>query len=132
MSINLNNTSQFLDEVGTFKATIVSAKMDFTRGGAECVAISFRTDDDREIGASYTEKMYWKLKRVAQAAGISPSDYENFEPEMLENKRVMITTAKTVKDDGKAFTNVSEVFSVPGAISPTPATHPQRGNDVPF
>jgi hypothetical protein len=126
MSINLNKASQFLDEAGTFPATITSAKMDWTKNGVECVVLVFCTDDEREINASYTEKMYWKLKRVAMAAGIPEANFEEFEPELLTGKKVIIKTVKTQKED-KEFTNVSEVFAFHQAATPI-----KHGDEVPF
>jgi len=126
MSINLNNASQFLDEAGTFPGQIVTAKMDWTKNGIECVALVFRTDDEREINASYTEKMYWKLKRVAQAAGLTESELEAFTPDMLIGKMVTIKTIKTQKDD-KEYTNVGEVYAYQQTATPI-----KRGDEVPF
>lgn len=123
MSINLNQASQFLDEAGTFPATITNAKMDWTKNGVECVVLVFRTDDEREINASYTEKMYWKLKRVAQAAGIPEANFEEFEPELLTGKKVIIKTVKTQKED-KEFTNVGEVYAA--------QANTKRSDEVPF
>jgi len=123
MSINLNKASQFLDEAGTFPATITSAKMDWTKNGVECVVLVFCTDDEREINASYTEKMYWKLKRVAQAAGIPEANFEEFEPELLTGKKVIIKTVKTQKED-KEFTNVGEVYAA--------QANTKRSDEVPF
>lgn len=131
MSINLNNTSQYLDEAGQFPATIILAKMDWTKSGSECVKIDFRTDDEREISASYTEKMYWKLKRVAQAAGIPDTDFEIFEPDMLTGKQVIISTVKTRKDDGKEFTNVGDVFAC-NTVPERKAQAALTRDDVPF
>jgi len=123
MSINLNKASQFLDEAGTFPATITNAKMDWTKNGVECVVLVFCTDDEREINASYTEKMYWKLKRVAQAAGIPEANFEEFEPELLTGKKVIIKTVKTQKED-KEFTNVGEVYAA--------QANTKRSDEVPF
>jgi len=123
MSINLNKASQFLDEAGTFPATITNAKMDWTKNGVECVVLVFCTDDEREINASYTEKMYWKLKRVAMAAGIPEANFEEFEPELLTGKKVIIKTVKTQKED-KEFTNVGEVYAA--------QANTKRSNEVPF
>jgi len=123
MSINLNKASQFLDEAGTFPATITNAKMDWTKNGVECVVLVFCTDDEREINATYTEKMYWKLKRVAQAAGIPEANFEEFEPELLTGKKVIIKTVKIQKED-KEFTNVGEVYAA--------QANTKRSDEVPF
>ena len=124
MSFNLNEASQYLDEVGTFPATIVKSENGWTKNSVEAVMVTYRTDDDREKTVSYTEGMRWKLKRVAQAAGLSDKEMEAFEPEYLLGRKVMIKVTKSVKGDNE-YLNI-DAYSITNIQSKQPA------NDLPF
>ena len=121
--INLNeHQSTFISEPGIYPCTITVAQDDYTKSGKECVALKFETDDNRAIGCSYVEAVFWKLFRVAQAAGLSEKQRSEFEPKMLLGKQVKV---KVVADD-QGRCGVSEVFAID-----TP-NKPKSNDDIPF
>lgn len=121
--INLNeHKSTFISNAGSYNVTITAAQDDYTKGGKECVAVRFETDDNQAINCNYVEAVYWKLFRLAQAAGLTEQQRAAFEPSMLIGKSVMIK----VMADEQGRCNVAEAFS-----TATP-TAPQNSPDIPF
>lgn len=121
--IDLTKSTGFIEGSGRHHVTVTEAKNDYTKNGLECVFVTFEDKDGRTISASYTEKMYWKLDRLAQAAGLTEAERKTFEPEMLLRKSVVIETIKNDK-----YTNVNEVFSA----TQKAATNTNYAGDMPF
>ena len=115
--------STFINTPGLYDVRIVEAKNDYTRGGRECVAVRFETDNNQTISCVYVESVYWRLFRLAQAAGLSQQQRAAFEPKMLIGKNVKIN----VVADGQNRVNVSEVFAADSAPAKT-----ATDNDMPF
>lgn len=99
--------STYIDQPGMHEVTITEAKNDYTRSGKECVFVRFETEKNQAITCSYVEAVYFKLFRLAQAAGLTESQRANFEPDMLVGKRVKIN----VISDDNGRVNVGEVYS---------------------
>lgn len=119
--IDLTKSTGFIEGSGKHHVTVLDAKNDYTKNGAECVSITFVDQHGRTISTCYTEKMYWKLDHLAQAAGLTEDQRKTFEPEMLLRKSVVIETVKNDK-----YTNVGNVFSV------VSATNTNYSEDMPF
>jgi hypothetical protein len=106
--MNLNKyQSTYIDQPGMYEVTITEAKNDYTRSGKECVFVRLETEKNQAITCSYVEAVYFKLFRLAQAAGLTESQRANFEPDMLVGKRVKIN----VISDDNGRVNVGEVYS---------------------
>jgi hypothetical protein len=107
--INLNeHQSSYIDQPGLYEVKITAAQDDYTKSGKNCVAVKFETADGKAISCNYVEAVYWKLFRLAQAAGLTEQERGKFEPKMLINRKIQIKV--TADDQGRC--NVSEAFSV--------------------
>lgn len=99
--------STYIDQPGMYEVTITEAKNDYTRSGKECVFVRFETEKNQAITCSYVEAVYFKLFRLAQAAGLTENQRANFEPDMLVGKMVKIN----VISDDNGRVNVGEIYS---------------------
>lgn len=106
--MNLNQyQSTYIDQPGMYEVTITESKNDYTRSGKECVFVRFETNKKQAITCSYVEAVFFKLFRLAQSAGLTESQRDNFEPQMLIGKSVKIN----VVSDDNGRVNVGEVYS---------------------
>jgi hypothetical protein len=76
-----------IEEPGRYFATVIECKNDYTRSGKECVFVRFETPENQTIVCSYVDSSYWKLYRLAVAAGLTEEERDRFfdEPELRFN-----------------------------------------------
>ena len=99
-----------IEEPGRYFATIIECKNDYTRSGKECVFVRFETPENQTIVCSYVDTTYWKLYRLAVAAGLTKEERDRFfdEPELLIGKEVIID----VIENNAGYINVNEAYPV--------------------
>ena len=108
---NLNDyASTRIEEPGRYFATIIECKNDYTRSGKECVFVRFETPENQTIVCSYVDSSYWKLYRLAVAAGLTEEERDRFfdEPELLIGKQVIIDVIR----NNAGYLNVNEAYPV--------------------
>lgn len=108
---NLNDyASTRIEEPGKYFATVIECKNDYTRSGKECVFVRFETPENQTIVCSYVDTTYWKLYRLAVAAGLTKEERDRFfdEPELLIGKEVIID----VIENNAGYINVNEAYPV--------------------
>jgi len=99
-----------IEEPGRYFATIIECKNDYTRSGKECVFVRFETPENQTIVCSYVDSSYWKLYRLAVAAGLTEEERDRFfdEPELLIGKQVIIDVIR----NNAGYLNVNEAYPV--------------------
>jgi len=108
---NLNDyASTHIDQPGQYVVTISECKNDYTRSGKECVFVKFETAENQTIVSSYVEATYWKLYKLAVAAGLTKEERDRFfdEPELLIGKQVIIDV--TINNAG--YLGVNDAYPV--------------------
>ena len=108
---NLNDyASTRIEEPGRYFATIIECKNDYTRSGKECVFVRFETPENQTNVCSYVDSSYWKLYRLAVAAGLTEEERDRFfdEPELLIGKQVIIDVIR----NNAGYLNVNEAYPV--------------------
>jgi len=99
-----------IEEPGRYFATVIECKNDYTRSGKECVFVRFETPENQTIVCSYVDSSYWKLYRLAVAAGLTEEERDRFfdEPELLIGKQVIIDVIR----NNAGYLNVNEAYPV--------------------
>lgn len=99
-----------IEKPGKYLVTITECKNDYTRSGKECVFVRFETLENQTIVCSYVDTTYWKLYRLAVAAGLTKEERDRFfdEPELLIGKEVIID----VIENNAGYINVNEAYPV--------------------
>ena len=112
-----------IEEPGRYFATVIECKNDYTRSGKECVFVRFETPENQTIVCSYVDTTYWKLYRLAVAAGLTKEERDRFfdEPELLIGKQVIIDVIK----NNAGYINVNEAY-------PVKKEEKNQYSDVPF
>ena len=121
---NLNDyASTHIDQPGQYVVTISECKNDYTRSGKECVFVKFETAENQTIVSSYVEATYWKLYKLAVAAGLTEEERDRFfdEPELLIGKQVIIDVIR----NNAGYLNVNEAY-------PIKKEERNQYSDVPF
>ena len=121
---NLNDyASTHIDQPGQYVVTISECKNDYTRSGKECVFVKFETAENQTIVSSYVEATYWKLYKLAVAAGLTKEERDRFfdEPELLIGKQVIIDVIR----NNAGYLNVNEAY-------PIKKEERNQYSDVPF
>ena len=121
---NLNDyASTRIEEPGRYFATVIECKNDYTRSGKECVFVRFETPENQTIVCSYVDSSYWKLYRLAVAAGLTEEERDRFfdEPELLIGKQVIIDVIR----NNAGYLNVNEAY-------PIKKEERNQYSDVPF
>ena len=83
----------------------------------------FETPENQTIVCSYVDTTYWKLYRLAVAAGLTKEERDRFfdEPELLIGKQVIIDVIK----NNAGYINVNEAY-------PVKKEEKNQYSDVPF
>ena len=112
-----------IEEPGRYFATVIECKNDYTRSGKECVFVRFETPENQTIVCSYVDSSYWKLYRLAVAAGLTEEERDLFfdEPELLIGKQVIIDVIR----NNAGYLNVNEAY-------PIKKEERNQYSDVPF
>ena len=112
-----------IEEPGRYFATVIECKNDYTRSGKECVFVRFETPENQTIVCSYVDSSYWKLYRLAVAAGLTEEERDRFfdEPELLIGKQVIIDVIR----NNAGYLNVNEAY-------PIKKEERNQYSDVPF
>ena len=108
---NLNDyESTHIDQPGQYVVTVSECKNDYTRSGKECVFVKFETAENQTIVSSYVEATYWKLYKLAVAAGLTKEERDRFfdEPELLIGEQVIIDV--TINNAG--YLGVNDAYPV--------------------
>ena len=117
-------SSNFIDKAGKYDVIIGETKDHYFDSGNTGFMIQMtdaagRTINDR---IAVTEKTLWKVRAIADAAGLDETQLKSFNHTMLRNRCVTITT----QDDGQ-YQRIVKYAATDVIVAP-----PEIKDDIPF
>lgn len=119
--------SNYLDQPGIYNLAIVATENHIFKSGSTGFAIKMRDEYGRQISdrVVVTEKTLWKIKQIANAAGLTPEEQARFQHKMLIGKSVKCTC----KLDDENYLRVDNYSTADAEIDAPPL---KDKDDVPF